>query len=55
MDAATLLPILGGAAKGGKIVKTIKNALPTIIKAASVYGLGNTVINSAKKIANGES
>ena len=40
MDAATLLPILGGGAKGLKIVKGVKAALPTIIKAASVYGLG---------------
>ena len=54
MDAATLLPFIGGAAKSGKVVKAVKSALPIIIKAASVYGLGNAVVTSAKKIANGE-
>ena len=54
MDAATLLPFIGGAAKAGKITKAVKAALPTIIKAASVYGLGSAVVTSAKKIANGE-
>lgn len=54
MDAATLLPFIGGAAKTGKVVKAVKSALPVIIKAASVYGLGSAVVVSAKKIANGE-
>ena len=54
MDAATLLPIVGGLADANKVVKAVKDALPTIIKAASVYGIGSTVVNSAKKIANGE-
>ena len=54
MDAATLLPFIGGAAKTGKVVKAVKSALPVIIKAASVYGLGSAVVTSAKKIANGE-
>jgi len=54
MDAATLLPFIGGAAKAGKITKAVKTALPVIIKAASVYGLGSAVVTSAKKIANGE-
>lgn len=54
MDAATLIPILGGGAKGFKVVRAIKKALPTIIKAASAYGLGSAVVTSAKKIANGE-
>lgn len=54
MDAATLLPLLGAGAKGVKTVAAVKRALPTIIKAASVYGLGSAVVNSAKKIANGE-
>jgi len=54
MDAATLLPFAGGAFKTTKIVKAVKSALPTIIKAASVYGLGSAVVTSAKKIANGE-
>lgn len=52
MDAATLP--LGGAAKGWKVVRAVKKALPTIVKAASVYGLGSAVVNSATKIANGE-
>ncbi len=54
MDAATLLPFIGGAAKSGKVVKAVKSALPLIIKAASVYGLSSAVVTSAKKIANGE-
>ena len=54
MDAATMLPLLSPEVKGVKVVKAIKNALPTIIKAASVYGLGSAVVNSAKKIANGD-
>ena len=54
MDAATLLPIIGGGANSLKVVRAVKNALPTIIKAASVYGLGSAVVNSANKIANGE-
>lgn len=54
MDAATLLPFAGGAAKAGKLTNAVKSALPVIIKAASVYGLGNAVITSAKKIAKGE-
>lgn len=54
MDAATLLPVLGGGAKGLKIVKGVKAALPTIIKAASVYGLGAGVVDTAKKIASGQ-
>lgn len=54
MDAATLLPFIGGAAKSGKVVKAVKSALPVIIKAASVYGLSSAVVTSAKKIANGE-
>ena len=55
MDAATLLPFAGGLAKDAKVIKSIKNALPTIIKAASVYGLGSAVVESANKIANNES
>lgn len=54
MDAATLLPIIGGGANSLKIIKNVKKALPTIIKAASVYGLGSAVVNSANKIANNE-
>lgn len=54
MDAATLLPIAGGVSKGTKIVRSVKKALPLVIKAASVYGLGSAVVNSARKIASGE-
>ena len=61
MDAATLLPLLGGVAKSGKLAKGVKAAEPLLKKAAkvvitsaSVWGLGNAVISSASKIANGE-
>lgn len=54
MDAATLLPIVGGAGKTYKIARAVRKGLPTIIKAASVFGLGSAVVNTANKIANGE-
>lgn len=54
MDAAVLLPFAGGLAKSAKTVKAIKDALPTIIKAASVYGLGSAIVESANRIAKGE-
>lgn len=54
MDAVTLLPILGDAAKAGKVVRSIRKSLPTIIKFASVYGMGDAFVNTAKKIANGD-
>ena len=61
MDAATLLPLLGGVAKSGKLAKGVKAAEPLLKKAAkvvitsaSVWGLGNAVVSSASKIANGE-
>ena len=63
MDAATLLPFLGGAAKTGKVagaLKTIasadlvKKAARIVITGASAWGLGSAVVNSATKIANGE-
>ena len=40
MDAATLLPLVGDPIRGISVVNTVKKSLPTIIKAASVYGLG---------------
>lgn len=54
MDAATALPLAGGFIKTGRVVKAVKKALPLVIKAASVYGLGSAVVDTAKKIANGE-
>ena len=54
MDAAVMLPFLGAGIKATSVVGKIKKALPILIKAASVYGLGSTFVNSAKKIANGE-
>ena len=54
MDAATLLPIAGGAANTAKVIRAIKRSLPTIIKAASVYGLGTGVVDAAKKIISGQ-
>lgn len=61
MDAATMLPFLGGVAKTGKVAKAITKATPllqkaarVIITSASVYGMGSAVVTSANKIANGE-
>ena len=54
MDAATIIPGLGAGIKGANIAKTVGKALPTIIKAASVYGLGAGVVETAKKIASGQ-
>ena len=54
MDTATLLPVIGDVANSASVVKHIKDALPTIIKLASLYGMGDAVINTATKIANGE-
>ena len=54
MDATMLLPVLGGMGKLARIPKAVKSVLPTIIKAASVYGLGAGVVETAKKIASGK-
>ena len=54
MDATMLLPVLGGMGKMARIPMAVKKALPTIIKAASVYGLGAGVVDTAKKIASGQ-
>lgn len=54
MDTATLLPLVGDATKAAKTAISIKKALPTIIKLASLYGMGDAVVNTATKIANGE-
>lgn len=54
MDAATLLPIIGDAASSAKLINSVRKALPTIIKLASLYGMSEAVVNSAKKIANGD-
>ena len=61
MDAATLLPFLGGAAKSGKLLKgakasgeLMKKAARVVITGASAWGLGSAIVNSATKIANGE-
>lgn len=54
MDAATLLPLLGGVVKSAKVAKTIGKSAGTLIRAASVFGLGSTFVNSVKKIASGE-
>lgn len=55
LDAATLLPFVGGAAKVGKVAKAIKNAAPLLIKGAAVLGLSDAVVNTIKKAASGES
>lgn len=54
MDAATLLPIIGEGTRGFRVVNSVKKALPTIIKAASIYGLSSAVVTSAQKIASGD-
>ena len=54
MDAATLIPFAGGGAHTLKVVNNVKKLLPTIIKAASVYGLGAGVVDAANKIASGQ-
>lgn len=54
MDATMLLPVLGGMGKLTRIPEAVKSALPTIIKAASVYGLGAGFVETAKKIASGQ-
>jgi hypothetical protein len=55
MDAGTLIPFAGGAAKLGKAGNLIRKAAPTLIKAASLYGLGDAFVNTVKKISSGES
>lgn len=55
MDAGTLIPFAGGAIKTAKVVKAIKKAAPTLIKAASMYGLGDAFVNTVDKISKGES
>lgn len=54
MDATMLLPVLGGMGKMARIPMAVKKALPTIVKAASVYGLGAGVVDTANKIASGQ-
>lgn len=54
MDATMLLPVLGGMGKIARIPMAVKKALPTIVKAASVYGLGAGVVDTANKIASGQ-
>lgn len=54
MDAVGLIPIIGGPIKSAGIVSKVRKTLPTILKAAAVFGVGDTAINSIKKIANGE-
>jgi hypothetical protein len=53
MDATMAIPILGGIGAISRIPKIVKNTLPTIVKAASVYGLGAGLVNTAEKIASG--
>lgn len=54
MDATMAIPILGGMGKIAKIPERIAKAMPTILKAASVYGIGSGTINTLQKIASGE-
>lgn len=55
LDAGTLIPGIGSAAKVSKIGKMIKKAAPLLIKAASAAGIADATVNTIKKIANGES
>ena len=54
MDATMAIPILGGMGKIAKVPERIAKAMPTILKAASVYGIGSGTINTLQKIASGE-
>ena len=54
MDATMAIPILGGMSKIAKVPERIAKAMPTILKAASVYGIGSGTINTLQKIASGE-
>ena len=54
MDATMAIPILGGVTKLARIPQAVAKALPTIMKAASVYGLGAGVIDTANKIKSGQ-
>lgn len=54
MDAATVLPVAGDFINANKVARGVRKALPTIIKYASAWGLSQSVINTATKIANGE-
>ena len=54
MDATMAIPILGGMGKIAKIPDIVAKTMPTILKAASVYGIGAGTINTLQKIASGE-
>lgn len=54
MDAITLLPVVGDTVQAANVAKGVRKALPTIIKAASLFGMGDAVKTTATKIANGE-
>lgn len=50
MDAASLIPGM----KAVKTASTVRKVLPTLLKLASVAGLGTAFVNTVNKIANGE-
>lgn len=50
LDAASLIPGL----KTIKTIKAVKNSLPTLLKLASVAGLGSAFVNTVNKVASGE-
>ena len=54
MDATMAIPILGGMNKLASVRKIISDTMPTILKAASVYGIGAGAINTLQKIKSGE-
>lgn len=54
MDAVSLLPVVGDAAKMATTASKIRKSLPTILKLISLAGMGDAAMTAAKKIANGE-
>ena len=54
MDATMAIPILGGMGKIAKVPDIVAKTMPTILKAASIYGIGAGTINTLQKIASGE-
>ena len=54
MDAATMLPIFGSAAKASKTANLIRKSGKTLLKAFALWGVGDAATMSLKKIINGD-
>lgn len=53
LDTVTLVPILGDAAKVGKVANAVKKSASTLMRVFSLYGIANAG-NAVAKIANGQ-